>query len=96
MRSIAVWRSPSRLPTSVAGGAAFTTSVESIVPLPSWSIPRPPAGIVTGVRPARTTVIVPRGPPPCPTTLIATVATPFAASIDATAIGAPCFESVKP
>ena len=29
----------------VAGAAAFTPSVLSMVPLPSWSMPRPPAGV---------------------------------------------------
>ncbi len=39
---------------------------------------------------------VPRGPPPCPTTLIAIEAMPFRASVPATAGGAPFFQSVKP
>ena len=48
MRSITVWRRPSRLPTGDERRAALTPSVESIVPLPSWSMPRPPAENVTG------------------------------------------------
>ena len=48
MRSITVWRRPSRLPTSVCGGTALTPSVESIVPSPFWSIPRPRPGASTG------------------------------------------------
>ena len=84
------------MPTAVNGGAALTPSVESIVPLPSWSMPRPPAGNVTVVRSVRATVSVPSGPPPWPTTLIAIVAMPFFAIVDAVVIGKPCFESVKP
>ena len=38
----------------------------------------------------------PSGPPPCPTTLIATVAIPSFAIVEAIASGEPCFESVKP
>src|SRR5262249_3055714 len=52
-----------------------------------------PLGSVT---PAGSTVYVPSAPPPCPTTLIAIVAIPLRASVPATAIGAPSFESVKP
>jgi hypothetical protein len=75
----------------------LTPSVESIVPLPFWSMPRPPAGRVTGAAPSvRLTVYVPSAPPPCPTTLIAIVAIPARASEDATAHGAPFLESVKP
>ena len=75
----------------------MTPSVESIVPLPSWSMPRPPAGRVTGAAPpVRLTVYDPSAPPPCPTTLIAIVAIPACASEDATAHGAPFLESVKP
>ena len=39
---------------------------------------------------------VPSGPPPWPTTLIAIVAMPLCAIVEATVIGKPCFESVKP
>src|SRR3954454_4340838 len=64
-------------------------------PSPFWSKPRPPAGNVTapdGVD----TVYVPAAPKPWPTTLIAIEATPACPSDDATAHGAPFFESVKP
>src|SRR6476469_2294450 len=95
MMSITVWRSPSRLLTSGCGGAALTPSVESIVPLPSWSIPRPPAGKVTG--PAGVVAVyVPSGPKPGPTTLIAIVARPAWARDEATTQGAPFLESVNP
>src|SRR5581483_12134988 len=73
-----------------------TPSVESIVPLPSWSIPRPPAGKVTGAPPGSERVYVPSGPKPWPTTLIAIVAIPAFASDDATTHGAPFFESPNP
>src|SRR5215216_3934613 len=96
IRSIVVWRRPSRLPISAFAPTALTPSVESIDPLPSWSIPRPPIGKVTGGRPARLTVYVPSGPPPCPTTLIAIVAMPFCASLPASIGGAPFFQSVSP
>src|SRR5438094_20200 len=96
IRSATVCRSPSRLAMMPRGGAAFTPSVESIVPLPSWSMPRPPSGIVTG-RPAFGMIVsVPREPPPCPTTLMAIVAMPWLANVEATASGAPCLLSVKP
>ena len=81
----------------MSGATAFTPSVESMVPLPSWSMPRPPSGTSRGCNGGvRFTVSVPSAPPPCPTTLMAIVASPFAASVPATAIGAPCLLSVKP
>jgi hypothetical protein len=82
------------VPTSVYGATASTPSVESIAPLPSWSIPRLPSGTTVGPD-GRTTVRLPPAPPPCPTTLIAMEAMPDRASDDATVRGAPCFESVK-
>ena len=91
MRSIVVWRRPSRLPISAFAPTALTPSVESMVPLPSWSMPRPPSGSVTGGAAPRLTVYVPSGPPPWPTTLIAIVAMPFRASVPATTGGAPFF-----
>ena len=91
-RSITVWRRPSRFET-IEPFAALTPSVESIVPLWSWSIPRPPAGSVSVGNPGRLTVNVLAGPPPCPTTLIAIVAMPARASDAATAHGAPFIES---
>src|SRR5919201_1759514 len=58
-------------------------------------MPRPPAGKVTG--PAGVAAVyVPSGPKPWPTTLIAIVAIPARPSDEATAQGAPFFESVKP
>ena len=94
-RSITVWRRPSRFET-IEPFAALTPSVESIVPLWSWSIPRPPAGSVSVGDPGRLTVNVLADPPPCPTTLIAIVAMWARASDAATAHGAPFIESVKP
>ena len=94
--STAVCLSPSRLPMIPRGGAALEPSVESIVPLPFWSMPRPPAGSVTAPGLVGLTVSVPRGPPPWPTTLMAIVATPCAASDAATNHGPPCLLSPKP
>ena len=65
------------------------------MPLPSWSKPRPPAGNVTGPN-GVVTVYVPAAPKPWPTTLIAIDAIPMWPSDDATAHGAPFFESVNP
>ncbi len=96
MMSTFVWRRPSRLPISEFAPTALTPSVESNVPFPFWSTARPPAGRDRGGTPLRRTVYVPAGPKPCPTTLIAIVASPACASEDATAHGAPFFESVKP
>src|SRR5206468_7469286 len=59
-------------------------------------MPRPPSGITTGRPPAGCTVRKPAAPPPWPTTLIAIVAIPWAANVEATANGAPCLLSVKP
>jgi hypothetical protein len=56
MRSITVWRRPSRFPISVSDPTALTPSVESNVPLLFWSIARPPAGNVTGEPAAGVTV----------------------------------------
>ena len=86
--STTVWRSPSRLLIRVCGAAALTPSVESNVPLPFWSIARPPAGVQRH-GPGRVTMYVPAGPKPWPTTLIATDAIPAWASDEATAHGAP-------
>ena len=93
--SITVWRNPSRPATRDWTPIALTPSVESIVPLPSWSIPRPPAGNVSGP-PGVVAVYVPAAPKPWPTTLIAIVAIQACASEEATAQGAPFFESVNP
>jgi hypothetical protein len=63
---------------------------------PSRSWPRPPDGRRTGAAGgAVVTVIVPRGPPPWPTTLIAIVAMPCSAS-DATSAVAPLRSLAKP
>ena len=59
-------------------------------------MPRPPAGSVTGPSPLRLTVSVPAAPPPWPTTLIATVAMPWAAIDAPTTYGLLCIESPKP
>ena len=76
---------------------ALEPSVESMVPLPSWSMPRPPSGMVTGAPTSGMIVRVPVvPPPPCPTTLMAIVAMPWNAIVEATASGAPCLLSVKP
>src|SRR2546422_694594 len=80
----------------VRGGAASTPSVESIVPSPFWSIPRPPAGIVTAESPRRRTVSVPSGAPPWPTTVIAIVARAYDAIDAAPAIRAPFLFSGEP
>ena len=64
MRSATVWRNPSRLPMMARGATAFTPSVESIAPLPSWSMPRPPSGIVANVVWPDLIVSVPRAPRP--------------------------------
>ena len=95
MMSTTVWRSPSRLLIRVCGAAALTPSVESNVPLPFWSIARPPAFSVT-VPVGVVTTYVPAGPKPWPTTLIATDAIPACASDEATAHGAPFRLSPKP
>ena len=66
------------------GGAALDPSVASMSVSPFWSMPRPPADKVTGAPLERATVSVPAAPPPWPTTLMATVAIPCAASVAAT------------
>ena len=96
MRSIVVWRRPSQLPISDCAPTAFTPSVESMVPLASWSIPRPPLESVTGAPAVRSTVYVPSAPPPWPTTSMAIVATPACASEEATSHGAPFLLSPNP
>ena len=75
---------------------ALLPSVESMLPLPSWSMPRPPALTTTGAAFRRCTVKVPKAPPPWPTTLMASVAMPCWASVAATVQGAPYMLSVKP
>ena len=96
IKSTTVWRSPSRLPSRPRGAAALLPSVESMLPLPSWSMPRPPAGTTTGAPSLRDTFSVPSAPPPWPTTWMAMVAMPCAAKLAATVHGAPYMLSPKP
>src|SRR3972149_1539065 len=72
MRSATVCLRPSRLEIAASGPGdrVPTPSASPILPSPSRSTPRPPAGSVTSGAPARRTVSVPAAPPPCPPTVI--------------------------
>src|SRR5215471_8064768 len=89
IRSATVWRSPSRLPISASGPriAVDTPSVLPMRPSPSRSSPRPPAGTTSGSLLRCLMVSVLSGPPPWPTTLMATVAKPRRAKVPATERG---------
>src|SRR5262249_11248657 len=80
-RSTAVCLVESRVRTRppIGWGNAPSPMSPLITPSPSESTLRPPAGTVTGGPSLRSTVIVPSGPPPLPTALIAISASPLRA-----------------
>ena len=97
MRSATVCRRPSRLPTIALAPTALEPSVESMLPSPFWSKPRPPSGTLPiGTKVGLRMFSIPAAPPPWPTTLMAIVAIPCAARVEATTTSAPCLLSVKP